>query len=142
MNLNTSILTLIDSLHKGYNARLSALAHEEGLSILEGAIISFLKCNTGYDEPHQIVALLKLRKGNVSTAVQVLEKKGYLIVRRDPKDKRKSHLLLTEKADPLVKKILAMRQDFLSSLTKGLSEEEIASFAASIEKISENLAHE
>ena len=142
MNLNTSVLTLVDTLRKSYNASLSALSHEEGLSVSEGAIISFLKCNPGCDEAHQIVKLLKLRKGNVSTAVQSLEKKGYLLILKDKKDKRRTHLSLTKKADPLVAKILAMRKEFLSSLTKGLSEGEIASFSATLEKIAENLPHE
>ena len=89
--------------------------------------------------PSDIVRLLHLSKGDVSMAVKSLEEKGYLSKTKDPLDQRKSHLRLLGKADPLLKKIDAMRKDYFASLFKDFSPEEIALFKTLIERMSQNV---
>lgn len=144
MNFNSELLTLLKSVSEGYESRIALLSKGEGLTTLEGKILSFLRYNEGLDSPSDIVRLLSLSKGDVSTgdvsmAVKSLEEKGYLSKTKDPLDQRKSHLRLLGKADPLLKKIDAMRKDYFASLFKDFSPEEIALFKTLIERMSQNV---
>ena len=139
MNFNSELLTLLKSVSEGYESQIALLSKDEGLTALEGKILSFLRYNEGLDSPSDIVRLLSLSKGDVSMAVKSLEEKGYLSKTKDPLDQRKSHLRLLGKADPLLKKIDAMRKDYFASLFKDFSPEEIALFKTLIERMSQNV---
>jgi DNA-binding MarR family transcriptional regulator len=78
MNFNSELLTLLKSVSEGYESRIALLSKGEGLTTLEGKILSFLRYNEGLDSPSDIVRLLSLSKGDVSMAVKSLEEKGYL----------------------------------------------------------------
>ena len=71
-----------------------------------------------------------LQRGNVSAAVDTLEKKGYLIRYTDSDDKRIVHLKLTEQTDDIVHAIEEKQEALVSCIFAGFSEDEKKNFAA------------
>jgi DNA-binding MarR family transcriptional regulator len=138
MNINTSLLNVIVRIRKDYTSSLASIGREEGLSLGEATVISFLHCNPGQDSPCDIVRLLRLAKGNVSSSIASLEKNKRLIVSKDKTDHRLTHLTLTDADSAFCLKIDQMRDLIFSKYLKGFSEEEIKQFSDFVTRIAEN----
>ena len=106
--------------------------------LIEGTIISFLHNHPGKDTAADIVELRMLSKGNVSQAVESLIQKSLLKRSLDPQDRRKIHLSLTPKAQPMIESLENLWQEFEDQVFFGISEEEKALFDRLNDQIREN----
>ena len=110
-----------------------------GLSKVEIVIVNFLYNNPQRDTASEIVRMRMLQRGNVSQGVEALIQKGFLKRTEDPKDRRRIHLSLTEKATPLVTAVEAQQEKMLAQIFAGFDEEEKNLYQEMNRRIEENI---
>ncbi|MBE6884257.1 MAG: MarR family transcriptional regulator [Ruminococcaceae bacterium] len=101
-------------------------------------IISFLYTYDDMDVASDIVEHCGLSKANVSQAVERLLQKGLVTRTTDSVDRRKQHLLLTDKTDAIVADIEKAHRYFSSVLIDGLSEKELDLYRDIARRMCEN----
>lgn len=78
-------------------------AAQAGLQMVHYGILDYLsRANRFSNTPLAVAQWLGLTKGTVSQSITLLEKKGYLEKRADAKDKRRQHLILSEKGRDVI----------------------------------------
>ena len=121
-----------------YDTMLKPVCRRWGRAPLEPTIVSFLYNNPGRDPPADIVEYRMLSKGNVSTAVESLMRKGLLQRRQDQGDRRRIHLSLTPRAKPITQEVEAVREAFRRQLFRGFTQQEQELFAQFQQRLAEN----
>ncbi len=121
-----------------YDTMLKPVCQRWGLAPLEATIVSFLYNNPGRDTAADIVEYRMLSKGNVSTAVESLMRKGLLQRRQDQGDRRRIHLSLTPRAKPITQEVEAVREAFRRQLFRGFTQQEQELFAQFQQRLAEN----
>lgn len=141
MKLRTpsNVFDMTKCLMKLQEKYLESVRYEFNLSRIEIIILTFLYNNPSYDSARDIVEFRMLQRGNVSAAVDTLEKKGYLIRYTDPDDKRIVHLKLTEQTDDIVRAIEEKQEALVSCIFAGFSEDEKKNFAAYNTRLYQNV---
>ena len=139
MDSNTDLLIALRRIVKLHDSMLKDVCEEYNLTLIEGKIISFLYNNPEKDTAADIVELRMLSKGNVSQAVESLIQKSLIRRSQDKNDRRKIHLYLTEKAEPVTSSIVLMRKEFNKEVFFGISQEELDLFHKINDKINDNI---
>ena len=121
-----------------YDTMLKPVCQRWGLAPLEATIVSFLYNNPGRDTAADIVEYRMLSKGNVSTAVESLMRKGLLQRRQDQEYRRRIHLSLTPRAKPITQEVEAVREAFRRQLFRGFTQQEQELFAQFQQRLAEN----
>jgi DNA-binding MarR family transcriptional regulator len=106
------------------------------LSSAEGNILFHLMTQGDRLRQEQIVEQIDISKPAVSRAVRSLEKKGYVVCRKDPDDRRASQVLLTAKAHDIRPKVEQVYNDVFAIVAQAASEEEIEHFIALFGQVS------
>ncbi len=86
----------------------------------------------------ELKSCINYDKGTVTRAVNELQRKGYVVKKRNIDDKRARKIELTPKGYKFNKNEKIFRQKLFRKITEGLKEHELASFEYVLEKISEN----
>lgn len=140
MNRTTEYLGNIRRIIKLHESMLKEyVCQEYAMTLTEAAVISFLYNNPGKDTAVDIVELRMLQKSNVSQAVESLVKKSLLVRKQDAGDRRKIHLSLTEKAEPVVETVEKVCREFHEEVFCGISPEKLDTFSEVNERIGENV---
>ena len=135
----SNVFDMTKCLMKLQEKYLESVRDEFNLSRIEIIILTFLHNNPSYDSARDIVEFRMLQRGNVSAAVDTLEKKGYLTRYTDPDDKRIVHLKLTEQTDDIVRAIEEKQEALVSCIFAGFSEDEKKNFAAYNARLYQNV---
>lgn len=101
-------------------------------------ILLFLANNPGYDTARDICLYRHMKPGIVSFHIDRLVGEGYLARKSDEKDRRVTHLAVTEAAEPVVARGRALQAALGKRLMEGLGDEDRALFCRCIATISEN----
>lgn len=139
LQTQSNVFDMTKCLMKLQEKYLESVRYEFNLSRIEIIILTFLYNNPSYDSARDIVEFRMLQRGNVSAAVDTLEKKGYLIRYTDPDDKRIVHLKLTEQTDDIVRAIEEKQEALVSCIFAGFSEDEKKNFAAYNTRLYQNV---
>ena len=139
MNRNTEFLINFRKFIKYYEFCLKDINQKYDLAKIELDIISFLLNNPGRDTLSDIVELRMLQKGNVSKAVNDLIDRELIIRKPDENDKRKVHLILTEKSNSITKDISIAKNNYIDNVFRDFTEEELELFFNLNKKISNNI---
>ena len=146
MKLQTpsNVFDMTKCLMKLQEKYLESVRYEFNLSRIEIIILTFLYNNPSYDSARDIVEFRMLQRGNVSAAVDTLEKKGYLIRYTDSDDKRIVHLKLTNQTNDIVHAIeekqealLRVKKEMKQSVTTGATERNWVTLFKQYENIEE-----
>ena len=132
------ILLSIRKMMKLYDQYMEETRKHHQLSQLEITIISFLHNNPSCDTAKEISEMRMLPKGNVSQGVESLIQKSLLRRVTDARNRRRIHLSLTERAQPIVEEIERAKGRFHRQLFSGFTQEEIARYVEMNERISKN----
>ena len=124
-----------------YGKACKPLCQELGLPQTAFDILMFLANNPDYKTASDIVEVRHIKANLVSVNVDKLVQEGLLERRAVPNDRRKTELLCTEKAAPIVQRGRAVQEAFVASLFAGIDEAQRRAFYATMEQISENLEH-
>ena len=111
---------------QAYNAVCKPLCQELGLSQTALDILLFLANNPDYKTARDIVEVRHIKANLVSMNVDKLVQEGYLERYAVASDRRKTKLLCTGKADPIIRRgrfslFLCRRTSVLGCKSRGLS---------------------
>ena len=121
--------------------RLAGIKDRTGLKRIDIEVIYFLYRESGHNTMTDICQHLQMNKGHISTVMDGLDKKGYLIQQHDPKDRRYVHYKLTELSDGIVKQMDASWEALSQKLMVGISDEDLEVFERVSKQIGQNIEH-
>lgn len=139
MNITDS-LVFMQQINKMHERMLKNICCEFELTLLEAKIIAFLHNNPTKDTAGDIVELRMLSKGNVSQAIDLLNKKELLSKTPDQSDRRKIHLTLLPKCHKITEAIDSFQDSFSICLFDGFTKEEIQTFTSLNKRLASNAA--
>ena len=122
-----------------YGAACRPLCQELGLPQTAFDILMFLANNPTYKTASDIVEVRHIKANLVSVNVDKLVQEGLLERRPVPGDRRKTELLCTEKAQPIIERGHALQEAFVQSLVAGIDETQMQLFCKTIGQMSRNL---
>ena len=121
-----------------YNAMCKPLCKKLGLPQTAFDILMFLGNNPEYRTARDIVEVRDIKANLVSVNVERLVPEGYLKRRSVAGDRRKTELLCTEKAKPLIKEGRAVQLAFGEKLFAQVDEETRRVFVETLDSIGKN----
>ena len=122
-----------------YSEVCKPLCKELGLPQTAFDILMFLGNNPAYKTASEIVEIRRLKANLVSVNVEKLVQEGYLTRRPVKGDRRKTELLCTEKAQPILKRGRQLQNAFSERLFANMDEEMRRIFSAAMRIIENNL---
>lgn len=122
-----------------YSVLCHSLCRELNLPQTAFDILLFLANNPECDTASDIVELRKIKANLVSVNVNRLVEEGYLHRKPVPGDRRKTRLLCTKQAQPIIDKGRALQAQFAARLLSGMSERQRQAFADAAAVINHNL---
>lgn len=122
-----------------YSAMCRPLCQELKLPQTAFDILMFLANNPSYKTARDIVEVRNIKANLVSVNVDKLVREGYLAREAVEGDRRKTELLCTEKAAPVIGKGRALQEKFAEHLLLGLDEAQREAFAQSVAAMEKNL---
>ena len=122
-----------------YHAALSPLCAETGLPPAAADILLFLANNPGCETAGAICRMRGLKPAIVSFHIDRLVSEGFLLRQSVPGDRRKTALVLTEKAESVVERGRRLQKAFADRLIDGLSEEDLAHFRRCVAAFDRNI---
>ena len=123
-------------LSAAYSAVCRPLCHELNLPQTAFDILMFLANN-----PEYIVEVRKIKANLVSINVDKLVGEGYLRREADTDDRRKTHLLCTDKAGAVIEQGRTLQNRFMNSLLAHIDDAARKQLAESIHQMEQNLDH-
>ena len=102
-------------------------------------ILMFLGNNPDYKTASEIVEIRHIKANLVSVNVDRLVREGYLTRRGVEGDRRKTELLCTEKAQPIIARGRQLQNAFSERLFAGMDEEARRAFSETMHLIEHNL---
>ena len=122
-----------------YNAICKPLCRELGVTQTAFDILMFLANNPDHKTARDIVEIRHIKANLVSVNVDRLVQEGYLIREAVEGDRRKTQLICTEKAAPLIERGQKLQREFGERLMENIDPETRNAFFRAIEIISRNL---
>ena len=108
------------------------------LKKMEYDILMFLYHNPESTTAEVMVRIRKSTKSHVSTALKVLEERGYISKKTSSNNKKRVELFLEDSANEIVKEGLTVQNQFAYDMLQGLTEDEIKVCRKVFEKICRN----
>lgn len=95
--------------------------------------------NEGTMTQQKVADTMQKDKNSVTKLVDALEQKGLVVRQRGSADRRENHLVLTQKALEMKLGAKETGISILEDMIEGISEEELKSFLATLNKLSSNM---
>lgn len=108
-----------------YEMLTASTCDKYNLKKMECDILMLLYHNPEYNTAADIVRIRKSTKSHVSTALKVLEERGYITKKRSSSNKKRVELYLQDSANEIVKEGLDVQNQFAHDMLQGLTDEEI-----------------
>ena len=105
----------------------------------EQFILIDLLWNQGSMSQQQLADQMHKDKNSVTTLVDALERKGFVVREQNRQDRRSNTLVLTEKAEALKHGAKQKGISILDEMLVGISEEELRSFLVTLHKLNRNM---
>ncbi len=122
-----------------YRKICKPLCSEVGLAQTAFDILMFLgnnpECNTARD----IVEIRHIKANLVSVHVERLVEEGYLLRRSVKADRRKTELICTQRALPIIERGRLLQKTFIERLLAGMDEAARQAFASALYGIEQNI---
>lgn len=122
-----------------YSAVCKPLCRQLELPQTAFDILMFLGNNPDYKTASEIVEIRHIKANLVSVNVDRLVREGYLTRRRVEGDRRKTELLCTEKAQPIIARGRQLQNAFSERLFAGMDKEARRAFSEAMHLIEHNL---
>ena len=122
-----------------YNKTCKELCHELNLPQTALDILMFLANNPQYRTARDIVEVRKIKANLVSVHVDRLVKEGYLERRAVEGDRRKTELICTQKAQPVIEKGGQLQEAFKEQLFSGMDKKMQRQMEEMVRRMEQNL---
>ena len=132
-------LEFVQKFSLAYSAMCKPLCRELGLPQTAFDILMFLANNPAYQTASDIVEVRHIKANLVSVNVDRLVKEGYLMRQAVEHDRRKTKLLCTPQAKPVIAQGKRLQQSFFEELFGDIDEEMRETFFSTLRLIEENL---
>lgn len=136
--MNASI-DFAQKLSLAYSKKCKPLCQELGLPQTAFDILMFLANNPMYKTASDIVEVRKIKANLVSVNVEKLVQEGYLRRETVKGDRRKTQLICTDKAQPVIRKGRMVQESFFELLFERTDEEARKRFFEVIDLMGKNL---
>ena len=134
-------LELVHKSMLAYGAACRPLCQKLKLTQTAFDILMFLANNPEYTTARDIVEVRKIKANLVSINVDKLVGEGYLRREADTDDRRKTHLLCTDKAGAVIEQGRTLQNRFMNSLLAHIDDAARKQLAESIHQMEQNLDH-
>lgn len=124
---------------QAYGLACRSLCQEIGMPQTAFDILLFLANNPEYSTARDIVEIRGIKANLVSINVEKLAREGLLERKPVPGDRRKTMLLCTEKAQPVIEAGRALQERFHDSLFEGIDEGSREIFRRVVQGMEQNL---
>ncbi len=124
---------------QAYSTRCKPLCKEIGMPQTAFDILMFLANNPEFDTARDIVETRYIKANLVSVNVESLVREGYLKREKSPGDRRKTRLVCTQKAWPVVERGRRLQDDFNGELFKNVDDRLKADFFRVLDIMENNL---
>ena len=128
----------ISLIHRQANVFFSKEFHKYGFGCGQYMFLIHLYKNDGISQ-EKLSELVNIDKGTTAKAIKKLEELNFIIRSKDTNDKRVNRIFLTEKALNIKDDFFSVLTNWENSLTNTLTEEEINSGLAILNKLSNNV---
>ena len=115
------------------------LRQEEVPLTPEQFLLIDLLWNHGSMSQQQLADMMQKDKNSVTSLVDAIERKGFVVRRQSKTDRRSNTLVLTEKAELLKPGAKEKGISILDKILEGISEEELRAFLVTLRKLSLNM---
>ena len=122
-----------------YGALCKPLCQEIKMPQTAFDILMFIENNPEYSTARDIVEIRKIKANLVSINVDKLVQEGFLERQSIANDRRKTKLICTEKAQPIIDKGHKLQENFIEKLFENIDENSREIFKRTIENIEINL---
>ena len=134
-----AILQYAENLRRLSHRSMRPLGEELGLSQLEMELLLFLRNNPELNTARDAVAYRGFAKSNVSTAVEALERKGWLTVEPDPDSRRVKRLRLRPEREGDLERLAACQNGIFRVLTADFTPEEAETLRVLLDRMGKNV---
>lgn len=139
MNALSDALTTSWLFHQLYSRKIGESASRYGVSKTEADILLFLCNNPGFDTARDIVNIRGIAKSYVSKFIEILVQKQYLTTSVDRRDRRITHLRLTEEANAALTDLRKTQEEIFALITQKIPEERKKEVNLAFRQITENI---
>lgn len=122
-----------------YEKKTRAICERYQLTQMEYDILMFLHNNPTYTTATGIVSIRRLAKSHVSSALKMLEDKGYIRRYYKLNNSKTVHIEVLESAKGILQEGYNVQKDFLDTLFFGFSEDERNQYRILLNRIYENV---
>ena len=127
------------TVHRLYNAQAQTILNEERVTIAHWFYLRIL-AQQGEINQLELSKRVGMASASAVPALDNMEKRGLLKRRRDPEDRRKHYVGLTDKGRRLVDKLLPKIGEMIFESLEGITHEEMRTFWKVSHHIANNLA--
>ena len=138
MNPSTFISFFHDALN-AYTKMYVPILREFDIPQVSFDILMFLGNNPQYQTARDIVKIRNIKANLISINVEKLVKEGYLRREEIKGDRRKTKLIITEKAHPVIKEGQQLQQGFVDQLFDNTTQEDKKIFIHVMKNMDKNL---
>ena len=132
-------LTIFKKFLQAYTTVCKPLCKELGLSQSAFDILMFLGNNPTYKTASEIVEIRHIKANLVSLNVERLVREGYLKRQPIQDDRRKTELLCTQKAQPIIARGPQLQNGFFEQLFAGMDTDQRKAFSEALGTIEKNV---
>lgn len=136
MNLSIEVSRKIS---RAYNAMCKPLCKELELSRTAFDILMFLGNNPNYNTAGEIVEIRRIKANLVSVNVERLVREGYLLRKQVERDRRKTGLICTDKAKPIIERGRKLQKAFTERMFLNMDDDLRKAFSEATDIIEKNL---
>ena len=122
-----------------YNEYCKSLCKEIHMPQTAFDILMFLGNNPSYKTASDIVEIRHIKANLVSVNVDLLVREGYLMRREIKGDRRKTELVCTEKAQPVIRRGQKLQRTFFDRLLENTDEQTRNAFFAAMKIMEKNV---
>lgn len=112
---------------------------QANLNRVEIEVLYFLHRYENFNTLTDICQYLQMNKGHISSTMDNLHQKGYVVYQRDEKDRRYVHYEITEQADSVIRDMDALWQKMSERIMSGIAEEDLQTFNKVAKQIEGNI---
>lgn len=132
-------LTIFKKFLQAYTTVCKPLCRELGLSQSAFDILMFLGNNPTYKTASEIVEIRHIKANLVSLNVERLVREGYLKRQPMQDDRRKTELLCTQKAQPIIARGQQLQNGFFEQLFADMDTDQRKAFSEALGTIEKNV---
>lgn len=136
-NTVETMLHFYAQIRKFYISEFTRRFREESFSPNELDLLLFLHNNPSINTASQLCTCLNVSKALVCRSVESLTRRGLLTTQPDSRDRRIQHLSLTDKAAPVIGKLLSAHETLNTEILKDISPEDIQQMEHTMNRILE-----